>query len=162
MKLKARSRLQPKTNLFKLESKTSDFNWIAIISKQLPFLKFDFWKTQLENRQPKIPQLIIGLIAYLISWYLVNHYYPEELKNLFWPGSYLSLIGLLGIGHLYFMSFLTLKPRFALFFSLGLSWIFWLKLHHFEINFPIVSFSLLASFGLNWFFSPRLVSLLKS
>ena len=137
MKLKARSRLRPSnTPLFSHQK----FSGIAISVKTIfnnnGFLDQAFWTNWLKIRLNKIPQLIIGLTSYFFSWQLISNFYPIQLQNWFLPNSYVAVIGLLAISHLYFFSFFTLKPKFSFLLSLILSWLLWLKLHQFEIDIP--------------------------
>lgn len=135
MKLKARSRLKQNDHSFLAHQKISE-----ISSSIQVFLKSNVFASQtslanwLKTRATKLPQLVISAASYVFSWKLINNFYPDQVINWLFPGSYLALIGLLALGHWYFFSFLTLKPKFSFLISLTLSWLLWLKLHQFEID----------------------------
>ena len=142
MKLKARSRLRPiqkeflpHQNLSETETRILDY------LRKIKPLNLNSGKNWLKDRQTKIPQLIISLASYLFSWKLLNIFYPEQVENWFVPGSYFILISLIGLGHWYFFSFLTLRPKLSFLISITLSWLLWLKLHQFEIDLKIILLS---------------------
>lgn len=152
MKLKARSRLNQNVAFsvqeLPLQKVFVGFKAVATVV----IFKSDWWRNWWQIRKTKLTQLIIGLTAYVLVYYLLNHFYPSQLRDFLWPKSFLSLIALAGIGHLYLGSFLTLKPKLAFFVSLALSWLLWLKLHQFVVDQVTLTVSLCVGISLGLLF----------
>lgn len=139
MKLKARSRLAKSTTegtsglTSSLGSRRS-----GVVNFQLPSA-LPFWWVK---RQPKLISLLIGLGLYAYVGYVLTHVFPDQVRDWLIPGSFLPVLGLTALGHLYFWSFVTLSTRRAVLISLLLSWLLWLPLHQFEVSWEVIIASL--------------------
>lgn len=143
MKLKARSRLtsgglprvagssliQPKSHSFRL------------VKPQFNFHTSPAWWVK---RQSKLPILIIGLALYGYLYYILTHFFPVQVQDWLIPGSFLPVLGLAALGHIYVGSFITLNTRRAVLISVGLSWLLWLQLHQFVVDWIVTGYSFLA------------------
>jgi len=92
-----------------------------------------------------LPTLILSLPFYYASYYILNNVYPDQIKNLIIPNTYLPLQLALFIANLFFFSFLFLKTRRGLLTSLMIAIFLFLKLQ-------AVIFDLILVLGILFFF----------
>jgi hypothetical protein len=156
VKLKARSRLIPTTLQLPVlgADHHKEQSAFSATKPRLTLATPPAWWVQ---RQPKLISLIIGLVLYGYLSYILTHIFPSELRDWLIPGGFLPVLGLAALAHVYVGSFVMLNSRRAVLISVGLSWVLWLQLHEFVVDWEVVgiSFTVLILIELSFFVQKR-------
>lgn len=128
---KARSRLPsvsptpPRTPLAQAPSANQPLAVAAPRAKRLS----DAHQSRLLKYLKYLPLLLPAAAAYALLWYLMNHYYPAQLANIPFTGSFGAVMAPFAVGTFFLLSYVLLNSRLSFFLTLSLSIVFFLRLH---------------------------------
>jgi len=111
--------------------------------------KFQLKTSFVKDYLKLIPTLTMAMLGYFLLWLLLNFIYPNQIRNWFFPNSYLPFHLILGFSNFFLFSFISQRKLWGFFFSVLIGWLMFLQLQ--QINFDFLS--LVSALGLAIFAS---------
>jgi hypothetical protein len=80
------------------------------------------------------PLLVLSGLFYGGTYWLINQYHPEQIRNLLIPNSFIPFHALLLPANFFLFTFLTLSKRWGILIALIIQWLLFLKLQNFLLD----------------------------
>lgn len=85
----------------------------------------------------------MAILAYLALYWLLSHFYPNQVQHWLWPNSFLPVLTLLFVGNFFLLTFIFLDKKIGLLLAIIINWLAYLRLQQFVWDWTVLVSTLL-------------------